>query len=635
MLTASGGRGDKLFQSTLTSLGDYDSCLGMSTSKISGRYCLADVFPIRWSPSFRQKFFSLLKLDEITVFRNFSFVTGVCMPVKCSDDDVRTIMSKTLEPHYFRLRGHFECQTAKENSFITRTINMTTAQVISLLFILTILGLVGLGTLLHVYRIWEQRNEISKVEELEEMIENTGNKFSSTFSILKNTQKLFSRSSNNHYFLLDMYKLGLVIFGCLAHAFVCVEIPNSYFLLENHHFLQNMFSSTRLQFALNDNGLVVFAHLGGFATFVTLYPMIVKMKKFPYLLTILDRYLRFLPSIMTIVAFEFLWPLLFDGPFFKRVGTFVLEKCSRSWWWNLTFLQNWFPVLDICGGHTFFSAVDMQLFILGLVCMSLMVKSQGKAILFCMVASGLAILRVLYNGYVHRSTMTMYTPWPDTKKILEYLDYIHMTTPIYIPGYFIGVLNGFLVHSGFRLPIRSLTDHLIYNMISFSLPGITIMINGLYNEFQVIDQVFVPPLIILNRLIQSVTCFLFLTYFMSIESKWSERLFFGSKYSFFGAWVRLSYSIYLSNYLIVKTEFFTSRSLFPMTTYTVFTRIISSIIVMHIAAFFFHLLFVAPFDGMRRMLFGWLKGKSPKDRKDRKDSDESLNVKEQSEKKKE
>src|SRR6185437_3842286 len=142
-----------------------------------------------------------------------------------------------------------------------------------------------------------------------------------------------------------------------------------------------------------------------------LYPMIVKMKKFLYLFAVLDRYLRFLPAIMTIVALEFLWPLLFDGPFFKRVGTFVLEKCSRSWWWNLTFLQNWFNVLDICGGHTFFSAVDMQLFILGLVFMSLMVKSQGKAILFCMIASGLAILRVLYNGYVHESTMTMFTPW--------------------------------------------------------------------------------------------------------------------------------------------------------------------------------------------------------------------------------
>lgn len=84
----------------------------------------------------------------------------------------------------------------------------------------------------------------------------------------------------------------------------------------------------------------------GLATYMALIPL-AKNNKLPYRFAIFDRFIRFVPTIMALTALEFLWPLMFAGPFFTRVADFNLEKCTRTWWHNLFFINNFFPVLDI------------------------------------------------------------------------------------------------------------------------------------------------------------------------------------------------------------------------------------------------------------------------------------------------
>jgi hypothetical protein len=294
--------------------------------------------------------------------------------------------------------------------------------------------------------VFSNAHKITDVDSFIESSANPGNNFfSKHFSIVSNTAKLFQASSqqDNRYILIDVFKLCLVVTGCWAHAFLCVEIPAGYFLLGGHQLIQDTVATPHLQIMLNDSGLVMFAYLGGFATFMMVYPMMKKLKdKFPFGFVVFDRWMRFTPSIMSLVALEFIWPLLLDGPFFTRIGSFVKDKCERTWYHNLFFIQNWFPVVDICGGQTFFSAVDLQLFILGLIVLSLLVKSQASGMALAFLLSSIACIKVIYNGFVHESTMTLYTPKLIPIKIVEYLDYIHMTTPIYVPSYFLGMMNG-------------------------------------------------------------------------------------------------------------------------------------------------------------------------------------------------
>ena len=165
-----------------------------------------------------------------------------------------------------------------------------------------------------------------------------------------------------------------------------------------------------------------------------------------------------------------------------------------------------------------------------------------------------------------------------------------------------------MIYSGFKFPVTTLRHHIFFMGMAFLLPEATVITKSLYNTFDVVPQFAVPFLIMGDRLYQAAVFGVALTYFMSIDSKWSwvspsktedpndKR----QRYSVIQAICRLSYSLYLVNYFVVKTEFFTSRTVFPMSWYNIITRIVGSLYSMMNASLIFHLIFVAPFDNLRR-----------------------------------
>jgi len=605
IVAASGRLPDKFFAGGITSLGDYDTCLSLKKNGLpfNGKYCLVDLFAPRNRPEALEEPNFLMDNVMSKSFQNYSFFQGICIPDSCSNEDVRVLMANSMRPVLLKPNGLINCDTKETISLIYRIKNMSIHQLVSLIGILSMLSLVGLGSALHVLNLLIQGNKITSFETLESMLHHQEQGFMARhFSIISNGLKLFKPSSqtDNRYLIIDFFKLALVISGCWAHALVCVEIPTGHNMLGGHEFLKNIASSPYFQIMLNDSGLVMFAFLGGFATFMMVYPMMKQMhkdrKSFPFGFAIFDRWLRFTPSIMSLVALEFTWALVFDGPFYTRVSSFVKDKCQRTWYHNLFFVQNWFPVLDICGGQTFFSAVDLQLFIIGLIILHIMIsKSRTNAFLIMFCLSVLASLKVIYNSFLHELTMTMYTPKMDATKILEYLNYVHMTTPVYIPSYFIGMINGLIIHSGFKFPTQSLKHHLFFLYLVLTLPYGSTIVTSLYNGFDMFPQFLVPFAIMGNRIFQSISCAISLTYFMSIDSKWTMFApSTNSKYSFMQALCRLSYALYLVNYFVVKTEFFTSRTVFPLTWSMVVSRLLSSSVYMMLASVVFHLVIVAP-----------------------------------------
>ena len=83
-----------------------------------------------------------------------------------------------------------------------------------------------------------------------------------------------------------------------------------------------------------------------------------------------------------------------------------------------------------------------QLFVLGLLVLSVMVNSTRNGVALAFLLFSLACVKVIYNRILYESTMSLYTPKLIPIKILEYLDYVHMANPNYIPSYFMGMING-------------------------------------------------------------------------------------------------------------------------------------------------------------------------------------------------
>lgn len=65
-----------------------------------------------------------------------------------------------------------------------------------------------------------------------------------------------------------------------------------------------------------------------------------------------------------------------------------------------------------CGGHLFSSAMDMQLFILGLIATAIFIRSNkaGLAFSFAMIAIGM--IGTAYLSWAHETTATLMTPDP-------------------------------------------------------------------------------------------------------------------------------------------------------------------------------------------------------------------------------
>lgn len=97
----------------------------------------------------------------------------------------------------------------------------------------------------------------------------------------------------------------------------------------------------------------------GCLTYLTTYSAI-KSGRFKYKSAIKKKWLRYLPSIFALLALDFVWPLLGDGPMFTQVGNIVLNKCTKNWWMNLLFVSNYKPALDNVGYfHTSYTFLVM------------------------------------------------------------------------------------------------------------------------------------------------------------------------------------------------------------------------------------------------------------------------------------
>lgn len=197
--------------------------------------------------------------------------------------------------------------------------------------------------------------------------------------------------------------------------------------------------------------------LSGIASFAILYPM-AKSKKLPYLAAIFDRFARFLPAMVSLTALEFLWHMVGSGPFFTRVAEFNNNRCRKNWWLNFLFMNNYFiRAIDICGGHSFYSSVDLQLFILGLICVFIFTKSNRAGLAFCILMIFLGNYKTYVYAVKYETTGSMFISDPIARKISEYFDYIHMATSTYVPSYFMGMIVGYCIHKGYKPPLNTVS----------------------------------------------------------------------------------------------------------------------------------------------------------------------------------
>ncbi|XP_063923191.1 nose resistant to fluoxetine protein 6-like isoform X2 [Zophobas morio] len=81
-----------------------------------------------------------------------------------------------------------------------------------------------------------------------------------------------------------------------------------------------------------------------------------------------SRYFRLAPCMAVVLLYSATWmPHLTDGPVWDHTVLDEHQMCRRNWWINLLFLHNFQHFQEMCGTHLWFIAVDLQLYLIGLI----------------------------------------------------------------------------------------------------------------------------------------------------------------------------------------------------------------------------------------------------------------------------
>lgn len=581
---ASGKNPAGILKATVTAIGDYDQCMDIDVNGMTGMYCMIDMHHVMKEDS---------HLSRVNIFGGYPFLSSLCLPSTCTAAEVQRITRSTLIPYNVKVAGDISCETKSDTTWSHRLSNLTTKQLISITLIASFVASVAIGTVYDVSRRLSSRNE-----EQSALV---------SLSLVSLWQKLFyAKAWTFDVLVFDCMKLSILVVVTLAHIFTSPESPLAMALLADHSYLNFLMKSANTQFLVTDTGLLGMPLLSAIATFTILYGM-AKDKKLRYGAAVVDRIIRFLPPVMVLTACEFIWPVIASGPLVKRMAEFNLQKCEKNWFYNVLFLNNYFiDSIDICAGHSYYSSVDMHLFILGLVGIFVFSRSDNAGILFSTSMIMYGTLKTAYNAIVHQTSFSLFYPNSVLELQAGFFDHIHMPTSSYVAAYFSGFLVAFFRMKGHLTPkLTRRLDHALFVlaiMIAFQSVNVNNMLRNTLNIYpDHLNWLFIT----INRTLQIMAYILFFVYCMSWKDAWErsqKESAAGPTFSPLKALCRLSFSLYICNYLYVRTELFSRRDLMPSGGFWIMKRILSSLIFVYTFALVFHLFLLAPLDALRESL---------------------------------
>ena len=201
----------------------------------------------------------------------------------------------------------------------------------------------------------------------------------------------------------------------------------------------------------------------------------------------------------------------------------------------------------------------------------------------------------------------------------QFLIYVHMASSNYIPSYFGCILIGYTIQIGVWNKFRQDVNHALWISL-IAVPHLMAAFSPvLTHTWNILPPEFNPLYILTCRLLIMIQSAFLLIYFYICDpiedqhrphrspSKLEEtkaesypiiELKENESYSISKGFIRCCFSIYMSNYLYIRTDFFTERNLFYSSIYALFKRIVSSFVFIAIVSILFQLIFIAPFSNL-------------------------------------
>ncbi|CAH0561133.1 unnamed protein product [Brassicogethes aeneus] len=547
-----------ILNGNLYHMGNFDQCLNI-TGKISGKYC---TIPID---------IDFKKIDSLTLKPSY----GVCLPSTCSSNNVQIILNgvNMILGLQRGLQINDDMCYTKESVNRLSYENLTAIYVFLLFFLL-----ITISTL---YDLWS--SEANK---------SFGCQILVAFSLYTNGKKLFST------------KVHQETLGCLNG----IRVISMFWIVLTHtciYFCQYFPMITKW------NATII---LGGSLAVDTFFAVSGLLVVYLYMYTkehdqinlfrfYLHRFLRLTPSlIMVIFLSACLFKTFATGPYWNDTVTSKFEKnCRNNWWYNLLYLQTYIKPEDCCLNHTWFLAVNMQLYVLAPILIyfltllpkcTLLVMSVGT-IASCIYSASLT----WQNKYLH---VTL-----DNTTDQKFSVFI----PTYIRGnaWLVGAMFGYII---FRKRNQQVYIHRVLGifLVVFSISALLGIIAshqrlaaGFFDQSDSQNKYIYSTLY--NGFVRPVWCLFVCTLIFLCVNGYGgiiNRILSAPSFNFL---IKLNYAMYLTHPLVMFYFYAQRRNPFYVTEVFMVQYLCTNFVVTFLVSILWTLAFESPVQALEKIRF--------------------------------
>ncbi|XP_020803371.1 O-acyltransferase like protein-like [Drosophila serrata] len=422
MLDSWGNKPSGYLSGNRVDMGNYDECLRVDgtiseTHHIKGKYCFMD-FPIaKWMG---------FDADNLSAT---NIRTAMCLPSSCSAETMEVFMKQLLQ----RLLGIGDLNNfffINEQSCKTTESEPLDGLTIFTIVLLSIFCAVVTLCTLYDYFLCSDQDKLPRLVKV--------------FSARATSRDLFTivdaKSTPNVIQCLNGMRCMSLIWVILGHEYTINAMAAAINALDILRWMSKPFTSLILYAPFSVD---TFFFLSGFLLVVIGLRALEKSKgRLNVPLMYVHRYLRLTPIVaLAILVYMKMLPLLAAGPMYDNAGFFDYSVCKKTWYWTLLYVQN-YATTDLCLGHTWYLAVDMQLYLLAPILLIVLYKwgKKGAAaiLLVMLLLSACLFATIITNDY--KILFKNGGQVPDVAKK------IYSATHIHAAPWLVGTLFGYFMH---------------------------------------------------------------------------------------------------------------------------------------------------------------------------------------------
>ena len=488
MVDASGSTPSGFLTGSFASLGDFDQCLKVTSDSLNfhGKYCLLElslknqVSPLQARESVEGSLQSVIPLLDFFLPR-----MSLCVPSSCTSRDVLNMIRDAMSTYPFEVTNKVSCQThySKSPKFLNKT------QSVSIAFLAFMWTLVSVTTILRY------------------LVPDEASTFTEIFCMQSNFRKLFYRSEGQaiRNRAIDQLKLIFSLMFISMHAIGGTDNPFSPLLIGKMADALEDSSRPELQIFFSENLAEIMFLLTGYVTVTSIVSFLNKLtieKRSSFNLIasfMFSKWLRVAPLVFSLLALEFVWPFLSNGPFYPEASNFILTNCYNYWWSNVLLLANWFPSIEKCCPQLFHSCVDFQLTFLAIGVILLLSKSIKAGLLVSLTLTIVSMVKLYHNAWKYSVIPNYVSKGATLMQRMQYLDVIQLATFAHLPAYILGVLCAYKAITRKQIFIPQSVGK-IASYTCYLLTAAAVFGPVLHNSTNLLSKSMVPLYIVLQKL---------------------------------------------------------------------------------------------------------------------------------------